>query len=176
MEYFIGHEIPEFKLERVIGRSIKSGVRGSTTYFIKEISSTTYPDVHKLNGAKGVFQLFDKGILLRMFKSAKTYSIAISYSEIREIHVNEGEHWINPRILSPFWIALKLGVNIHRARYFARFGKEYEKHPTVVQVETGDFSCQLTSSGFSYPSEERFFKSLNTNKVVIKPAAVNVIS
>ncbi len=49
MEYFIGHEFAEYKLERVVGQSIQKGVRGSTSYCVEAISVGINPGKQEID-------------------------------------------------------------------------------------------------------------------------------
>jgi hypothetical protein len=168
MKYFSGHKVHEHKLDRLVGRPVNFGIRGTTTYFIKELKSGQLPETLDLDNGKGLIQLFEHGILLRVFKSSRNHSIAISFDSLEKLSLIKGREMINPRMYSLFWILLKLGVSLDKARYFGGYWKEYRIDETELIIEAEDFHCRMTCSGYSFNSQERFFKALDKEEIEIK--------
>jgi len=167
MKYFSGHEILEHKLDQIIGRPVNSGIRGTTPYFIKELRSEELPEFLTLEDSKGIFQLFENGLLMRVFKSSNNHSIAISFNSLQKLSLIKGKEMINPRMYSLFWLLLKLGVSIDKARYFGGWN-EYRIDETKLILEADNFYCRMICSGLSFNSQARFFESLDKNVIEIK--------
>lgn len=146
------------QISKVLGKEIRHGVRGSTTYFVTFFRyNTENIDLDWLAGAKGIFQLFEKGILLRLFKSNKANAIPIPHQQFIRIEVEKGREIIEPALLSPFWILLKLGVRTEIARYFKLYPREYAITPTRLMIVTSDFELRLETNGHTYQSQKDFF-------------------
>lgn len=167
MKYFGGYEIHEHRLNQIIGSPIKSGVRGSTTYFIKQVEGEELPDLLELDNSKAIVQRFENGILLRVFKSSKNYSIAISFDKLKRLSLIKGKEMVNPTKHSLFWLLLKLGVSIDKARFFGGWN-EYRIDNTELILECEKFYCRMICGGLSFNSQARFFQSLSKDVVEIK--------
>ena len=166
MEYFFGHEIPVRKLEPILGHPIKKGVRGTPTYFIKELTTDLDLSLDHLIDGKGLFQLFQRGLLFRIFKNSETYTLTLKFDEISNLTLIKGRETISPIFLSLFWILLRLGVHIDIARYFSGPRREYRIEETVLEIRTSDFCCNLTTSSYTFNAQERFFSNLNSNNKI----------
>lgn len=158
MTYFQSSDIPRRKLLPLIGEETKTGVRGSTTYFIKSFQSAEQIDL--MEDSKGIFQLFSKGLLLRIFKNNRSISLPIPFDQIKRLELTKGEEVINPFFLSAMWVLLKLGVKIEIARYFKSFRREYGIKPSALEIETDSFKLRLETNGYTFNSQADFFSKL----------------
>lgn len=162
MTYFESNKVPKSKTLPLIGEEVQLGVIGSTSYFIKSFESTEA--MEWLENSKGIFQIFKKGVLLRVFKSNKTISIPILFTEINKLELCKGKETIRPIFLSPFWILLTLGVRTDIARYFRIKFREYSIAPTRLRIETRTFQIGLETNGYTFESQKDFFESLTEIK------------
>gem|GEM_PF-5641620 len=146
----------------MLGEEKNYGIRGSTTYFIRHILlNTDDKSCEWIEGAKGIFQSFDKGLLLRVFKSNKSCSIAIPNEQVLSMAIYRGVEAVSPVFLTPFWLLLKLGVRVEIARYFVLYPREYSILPTKLRMVTKDFEMQLESNGFSFLSQKEYFSEIS---------------
>lgn len=161
MNLFHGHKIPTYKTDPILGSPIRKGVRGTPNYFIKELTGERQIEQKDLVGAKGLFQLYQKGLLLRIYKNTNTWSLAIPFSEISKLRLTKGVETIRPRFMRPMWILLNLGVHKDVARYFAQYWGEYKIEDALLQINTECFSCELTTSSYTFNAQENFFSRLD---------------
>lgn len=170
MIYFESNNVPKSKTLPLIGEEVRSGVVGSTTYFIKSFESDE--TLEWLENSKGIFQIFKKGLLLRVFKSNKTISIPIPFTEINKLELCKGNETIRPIFLSPFWILLNLGVRTEIARYFRIKVREYLITPTRLRIEASTFRIELETNGYTFESQKDFYKLLTEIKDlrILQPA------
>ena len=156
-------EYPKSKFTPLIGEPLKLlEKKGSTVYFIKRHQfANSSNELNDLTNFKGIIELYSKGLLLRVFKSNKNYLLPIPHSSIQKVTVTEGEEEIDPFFLSPMWILLKLGVHANVARYFQLRWDRYIKYETELIIATDGFIMELVSNGFTFPSQEKFFKRID---------------
>ena len=72
-----------YKLKKIIGSPITDKFKGSSTYFIKDFRFRD--DINFPTDAKGIFELHTDGLLLRIFKSAKSWMLAIPFQDILKL-------------------------------------------------------------------------------------------
>lgn len=109
MQYFNSNESNlSHKLSPIIGEPLQSGIKGSTSYFIKKLESGTA--IVLPENSKGIFQAYSKGLLLITFVSNRSLSIPIPYQHIQNLILEKGEETIDPFFPSAMWFLLKLGV------------------------------------------------------------------
>lgn len=170
MIYFESSYVPKSKTLPLIGEEIHFGVIGSTSYFIKSFESTE--SLGWLENSKGIFQIFKRGLLLRIFKSNKALSIPIPFAEISTFELHKGKEIIRPIFLSPFWLLLNLGVQIKIARYFRIKVREYSIGPTRISIETKTLRIELEANGYTFESQKALFESLTEIKGlrIVQPA------
>ncbi|MEQ9169363.1 MAG: hypothetical protein RLO12_24120 [Fulvivirga sp.] len=146
------------KIEELLGKSKKTGIKGSTAYFIKEIifqnGDGSFP-----NDAKGIFEYFEKGVLLHAFKSTSNYFIPLPFSTLNKIILTKGKESVNLIFLSPMWTLLKVGLSIDLARYFA-LGGEYKIEETTLEIISENLKMRLITNGYAFKGQERFFSQL----------------
>jgi hypothetical protein len=146
----------------VLGKKWDHGVRGSTTYFVMNFHGKGgHKILDWMEGAKGIFESFEKGLLLRIFKSNKFSSIPIPHDQVLRMAIYKGVEAVSPVFLTPFWLLLKLGVRVEIARYFILYPREYSILPTKLSVVTKDFEMQLESNGFSFLSQKEYFSEIS---------------
>ncbi len=63
--------------------------------------------------------------------------------------------------MRPMWILLNLGVHKDVARYFAQYWGEYKIEDALLQINTECFSCELTTSSYTFNAQENFFSRLD---------------
>lgn len=84
MQYFISNDKNlKHKLSPIIGDALKSGIKGSTSYFIKLFEADESIEI--MENAKGIFQAYTKGLLFITFKSNRSLSIPIPYNQIKKL-------------------------------------------------------------------------------------------
>jgi hypothetical protein len=175
MTYFYSYEVPKYKLFPLIGEEVKKGIVGSTAYFMKSFDSTEAIDL--MENSKGIFQVFTKGLLLRVCKNNNSISLPIPFKEITKLELNKGDENVEPFLLSPMWILLKFGIKIEIARYFRIRLGEYSIGQTTLKIETLSFKLELQTNGYTFNSQDNFFSKLteieNLN-ITKKPALNNV--
>ncbi|WP_157608491.1 hypothetical protein [Roseivirga seohaensis] len=147
-----------------IGSPIKTKLKGSTSYYVKEIQShdeALLPnDILK---RKAVFEMYTKGILMHTFYVSNSIAIPIPFEEIKSIHLIRGEEQITPIPFSLMWILLKFKVRIQIARCFRLRYSEYYIAETELKIETSSFSALLTSGGYTFEGQEKFFNKIKSN-------------
>ena len=111
---------------------------------------------------------YSAGLLLHLFKSDKKYLLPIPEKSVRAIILTEGEEAVDTWILSPMGLLLKLGIPLEIARYFRTRMDTYVKHDTKLVISTDSFKIELTTNGFTFPSQARFFKRLRTSRLKIE--------
>ncbi len=147
------------QITSLIGKPIKKGVVGSTTYYLKHIQDRSHSG-KLLEDSKGIFELYSDGLLLRTFKSDKRKLIALPYSVITGIRLTKGREDVSPLLFSPFWVLLKLGVKVEIARYFKVTISEYRIEETALEITTNTGSIGLVTNGYTFPSQAKFFKMI----------------
>lgn len=162
MMYFDPNNVPKHKLISLIGEEIKSGVTGSTTYFIKFFESTE--TIEWIEHSKGIFQIFQKGLLLRIFKSNRSISIPIPFTQLKKFELCKGQETVKPIFLSPFWILLSFGVRVEIARYFKIKAREYSITPTILKIETQTFQLGLETNGYLFENQKNLFLGISEIK------------
>lgn len=147
------------KISPIIGDLLKSGIKGSTSYYIKLFEPDESIDL--IENAKGIFQAYTKGLLLIIFKSNRSISIPITYSQIEKLELKKGQETTEPFFLSAMWMLLKLGVRIEVARYFRMHSSEYCIEPTELELQTDSFLIHLEANGYTFQSQEYFFSQFS---------------
>lgn len=162
MLLFDSYKPSKSEINRVLGKERNHGVRGSTTYFVMNFHRKGgHKILDWMEGAKGIFESFEKGLLLRIFKSNKSSSIPIPHDEVLRVAIYKGVEAVSPAFLTPFWLLLKLGVRVEIARYFVLYPREYSILPTKLRMVTKDFEMQLESNGFSFLSQKEYFSEIS---------------
>ncbi len=155
--YFQEKAISKNKLESILGRPIKLGVRGSTTYFIRKYNPYGEQMDNPFEGHKCIFELYTKGLLLLTFKSDKRILVPIRFNEFDALKLTKGIETVDPYFLSPMWVLTKLGVSVDIARYFRVGSNEYHIDETVLKIKTAQFEMTITTNGYTFPGQEKFF-------------------
>lgn len=170
--YYEENELPDRKIESILGKPVKEWIRGSDPFFIKYFKIISDLKINSLTGYKGIFELYDGGLLLRAFKSDKRILIPIELAGIEYIKIQKGQEIIDPSPLYPMWILMKLGLSIEKARYFQIFGYEYSIQETLINIKSQLFEMKLGSNGYSFKGHEKFFLRLRLNDklMIVKPA------
>ncbi|WP_158281585.1 hypothetical protein [Sediminitomix flava] len=168
-------DLNKWKIEREIGKrkSIdfsKMSPIGSTSYFLKDfISFDKEQDQRKLKlNSKCIFELFTDGILLHSNYSTSQLLIPIKYSDITDLKLIKGDELVNPRKFSLMWILLKLGVPLTISRYF--WGGRtisYSIGDTELIISTTFFKMKMITNGFTFESQEDFFRRLPIENIQI---------
>ncbi|PTB94074.1 hypothetical protein C9994_12415 [Marivirga lumbricoides] len=159
MHYFDSNESNlRHKLSPFIGEPLQSGIKGSTSYFIKQFEADTA--INLLNDSKGIFQAYTKGLLLITFKSNRSLSIPIPYQQIKKLVLLKGQETIDPFFPSVMWMLLKLDVRIEIARYFRMHSSEYSIEPILLEIQTDSYLIHLETNGYTFQSQEAFFSQL----------------
>ncbi|WP_421976034.1 hypothetical protein [Roseivirga seohaensis] len=147
-----------------IGSPIKTRLKGSTSYYVKEFKSNDeglFPkDILK---RKAIFEIYTKGLLIHTFYVSDAIAIPIPFEEIKSIHLIRGEEQIAPIPFSLMWILLKFKVRVQIARYFRLRYSEYYIAETELKIETSSFSALLTSGGYTFEGQEKFFNKIKSS-------------
>jgi len=175
-------EITNHNLNRLIGEPIKTDLKnlksvGTTSFYLKNFKNKKdQMDSLKID-SKGNFELFEKGLLLRLNHSNKLLAIPIQINDLVKIKLTRGRELINPFPLSPMWILLKLGVSILYSRYFQLWWfNEYRIDEMNLIIETTEYEIKMIANSYSFESQQRFFENLEYgDKITInlKPVANN---
>ncbi|MDX1427922.1 MAG: hypothetical protein R3206_08865 [Salegentibacter mishustinae] len=159
MKYFQSAEKNlKHKLSQIIGSPFKSGIKGSTTYFVKEIESHVTVEVP--DNSKAIFERYSKGLLITFFKSNKSSFLAIPFKEILELRLVKGKETVQPHFPSPMWILLRLGLKLDLARYFRLYTSEYRIEETVLLLRTGSIKIIFITNGYTFNGQSVFFSQL----------------
>ena len=158
MNYYLSNEVAKHKLYPILGEAVKTGIRGSANYFVKSFKAKE--EIPLIEDSKGIFQVFTKGLLFRGYKNNRFISLPIPFNSINKFELLKGAEKVQPIFLSPMWILLKLGISLEYARYFRIRISEYSVGQTQLILKTAEFIIELETSGYSYESQERFFKKL----------------
>lgn len=169
--YYEENELSDRKIESILGKPLKKWIRGSDPFFIKYFKIISDLNINSLTGYKGIFELYDGGLLLRAFKSDKRILIPIGLAGVEFIKIQKGQETIDPTPLYPMWILMKLGLSIEKARYFQIFGFEYNIQETLIYIKSQLFELKLGSNGYSFKGHEKFFSRsrLNDKLIIVKP-------
>lgn len=161
---------PQRKLGPLIGEPVKQGVRGSSAWFIKAFRFEGHTEC--LENGKGLFQLFSKGLLFRVFKSNQRVSIAIPYEQIKKLELIIGEEHISPSFGSPMWFLLKLKVPVRIARYFRGSRREYRVDPIILLIDSNVIDLAMETSGYAYHGQKFFFDKVRKFSLDSKTSSV----
>ena len=89
------------KIGLFIGRPIRKGVVGSTTYYVKRLHYEGESS-HILEEHKAIFELFSDGLLMRTLKNNNRKIVPLPYSMIVRIRLRKGQEEISPLMFSHF--------------------------------------------------------------------------
>ena len=134
---------------------------GSTGFHLKSFKTKKNKNKSLKLDSKCNFEKRTNGILLRANYSNKLSVIPIPNENIIEITLKRGKENVNPFLLSPMWILLKLGVSKLYARYFRLRLHEYSIDEMKLNIETSEFEMKFIANGYLFERQLSFFENLN---------------
>ncbi len=139
---------------------------GSTGFYLKSFKTSVVETETLRIDSKCNFEKRTKGLLLRVNYSNKTTTIPLSIENIIGIKITRGKECIDPFILSPMWILLKLDVSKLTARYFRLRTSEYKIDQMELNINTTDFEMNLIANGYLFEQQLSFFENLNYGNIL----------
>ena len=171
-------EMTEKAIIRLIGKTAEIDIRkpkaiGSPGFYLKSFKAQ-HPSTKILKlDSKCNFEKRTGGILIRSNYSNRINLCPITKDSIIEIVLTRGKETINPVVLSPMWMLLKLGVSKHYARYFRCGLHEYSIDLMKMKLRTTEYEMDFIANGYLFERQWSFFKNLNYgNKLIMKTTAV----
>lgn len=153
-------------INRLIGKPFLVDIKklkaiGGEGLFLKSfVNKTDKTDSIKVD-SKCNFEKRTDGLLLHTNISNKRTLVPIPKQDILEVEIIRGNEEIDPFVLSPMWILLKLGVSILYARYFRLRLHEYCIDQMELTIKTINYEMEFIANGYSFERQLDFFKSLN---------------
>ena len=144
---------------------------GSTGFYLKSFKAKNPESENLKLDSKCNFEKRTGGILLRANYSNKQTVIPIHKESIICITLRRGKETIDPFLLSPMWILLKLGVSKLYARYFRLRPHEYSIDLMELNLKTYEYEMGFIANGYLFERQLNFFENLsyeNKLKTIIK--------
>ena len=134
---------------------------GSTGFYLKSFKAQSPESGNLKLDSKCNFEKRTGGILLRVNYSNKLTAIPIPKESIVGITITRGKETIDPFILSPMWVLLKLGVSKLYARYFRLRLHEYSIDQMELNLKTTEYEMEFIANGYLFERQLSFFENLN---------------
>ena len=142
---------------------------GSAGFYLKSFKAKNSESKTLKLDSKCNFEKRTGGILLRSNYSNKLTAIPIPKESIIGITITRGKETIEPFLLSPMWILLKLGVSKLYARYFKILISEYSIDQMELNLRTDEYEMNFIANGYLFERQLTFFENLNyENKLKTK--------
>lgn len=158
-----GNDLLERNVQKTLGSSMDIGLKklkgiGSASYFLKGLVGFDSKIFNQIENARCNFQVYQKGLLLRLNSSNQLFAIPILFEELKDFRLVKGDEKVSPFPLSPFWILLKFGVKLSIAKHFSIYLlKEYFINEMKICVRTEKFELVLESNGYKFYEQIKFF-------------------
>ncbi len=160
-------------INRMIGESVSFDYNkpkriGSPSLYLKSF-------INKVNNNEVIepysrcnLEMRAKGILLLSNYSNKQALLPIPENEILEIKIFKGKEKIDPFLLSPMWILLKLGFSIKHARHFKIRLHEYSIEEMKLYIKSEKFDINFIANGYLFERHLSFLNVLGYDKKIIE--------
>ncbi|MFV1884855.1 MAG: hypothetical protein ACMZ7B_10230 [Balneola sp.] len=152
-------------IEPILGKPYKEPEKlltatGSSYFFVEEITDLNgNPLSLKRDKMKGIFQRYEKGLLLFLNGSNYQNAILIDYDSIKKLILIKGKEsvsvWKSP-ILA---FLVQRGFTFKHTRKFIP-GLGFRLKETELFVLTNKYRIRMTTNGFSYSSQLKYFSKL----------------
>ncbi|MBO6524435.1 MAG: hypothetical protein JJ971_11450 [Balneolaceae bacterium] len=133
---------------------------GSSYFFVKEITDTKgNPLPLKRENMKGIFQRYEKGLMLFLNGSNYQNAILIDFDSIKKITLIKGKESVSA------WKSPILAFLVQRGfkfKYTKKFipGLGLRMKETELFILTNNYRIRMATNGFSYSSQLKYFSKL----------------
>lgn len=133
---------------------------GSSMFFVREATDPEgNPLPLKREEMKGIFQKYEKGLMLYLNKSNYQNAILISYDSVKRISLIQ--YLEERKVPSELFLKIFFAIpNNPISRFMYRMYR-YKTRETLLEIETNYFKAKLATSYSSFSTSEKYFSSLD---------------